>query len=94
MAAWIDIGSALLDAHLFNTPLSIFWQNIQQLTKPPILLASIPTQKNPNIPPVGTAETDETGFGGFVSMLLSICAKLFGASPGERGFVGLSIQLL
>ena len=29
-----------------------------------------PAQKNPDKPQVSTAETDETGFGGFVTMLL------------------------
>ena len=41
-----------------------------------LFLTSIPTQKNPNIPQVGNAETDETGFGGFVTMLLGVFCEI------------------
>jgi hypothetical protein len=50
-------------------------------TKNPVLLATTPTEKILKIRQVDNAETDETGFGGFVTMPLSILAEPFGTKP-------------
>ena len=49
-------------------------------TKNPILLASIPIQKFLITLRVRNAETDETGFGGFVTTPLAPPAEIFGAN--------------
>jgi hypothetical protein len=48
--------------------------------------ATSPTKqrKIPNIPQVSTAETDETGVGGFVTMPLGIFSGNFGPSRARR----------
>ena len=50
-----------------------------------LFLTSIPTQKNPYIPRMGNAETDETGFWQFCHYATGIFPELFATSPGERG---------